>query len=284
MKELERYLSGKTVCSVPQLQKDLGLSYAKAAEMLRLGMDRGWIAPEAEGVVFAVNTRSFPRQGWTPEQCAQVSAQLDEIEVDWLTRRLQLARGNEALEPDERILQEKLSHFLELGLVHCFWGRYFLSVSDEVLQRLQELQTPLTQDDTLLMGLCDPIISLCALRKEMPAELLEMTLLPGICKDYIRERVERLLRTGEVFQPRRYEVSRQDETRFKFELMEAFLASWDLETKDEYDQKIRDLRRRVMSLPYCTPLLRRIVSQMTRDIQELSLMNIREIRHLIHSD
>ena len=47
MKELERYLSGKTACSVPQLQKDLGLSYAKAAEMLRLGMDRGWIAPEA---------------------------------------------------------------------------------------------------------------------------------------------------------------------------------------------------------------------------------------------
>ena len=118
----------------------------------------------------------------------------------------------------------------------------------------------------------------------VPAELLEMTLLPGVCKDYIRERVERLLRTGEVFQPRRYEVSRQDETRFKFELMEAFLASWDLETKDEYDQKIRDLRRRVMSLPYCTPLLRRIISQMTRDIQELSLMNIREIRHLIHSD
>lgn len=282
---METYLLGRDHISIPQLQSDLDCNYLRAAEMLRCCIEQGWVSPRVDGLRYSVNRRSFPRQEWTPERCAAVAAELDEVELDWLEQERRQALGAEALDVKAVAHREKLPHMLELGLMHEFCGKYFLTVTDGVLEQLYQLRTPLTEEDILLYALCDPIIKLCADRQKMPEKLLELEILPSYCKDYIRQQLEQLLETDALFVQQLCEVTPADERKFKFVLLEAFLSTWNFDTKEEYNARIRTVRRTLSGQFYCTPLLSRLINQVYRDIcLDLTLANIREIRHLINSE
>lgn len=78
---------------------------------------------------------------------------------------------------------------------------------------------------------------------------------------------------------------RADARIIKFVLLEAFLSTWDFDAKEEYDARIWTVRRTLSGQFYCTPLLSRLINQVYRDIRlELTLENIRKIRHLINSE
>lgn len=280
---LRLWLKGRETVTIPELQQGYAGSYSRAKRLLRSAIARFWISEEPDGLQYRVNCRSLSRGKPTPDGFAAILRGLIAQDLYWLREAQRNDNGYAPLRLSLPSREHRIEPLLKMGVIHEFCGQYFLSVDDETLRRILDCFVAIPESP-LLCTVAYPILCTCLTMGKDPEPLLKLGFIPTECSHYIRGQLPKLRRRGVHPLSLASGTNEMKCELLKFELIEAFIRTHRLETKEEYDRLAEAERDAILQSPLCSQALKDGVAVATEEIiHELTLTNIQEIYRLIAS-
>ncbi|MBO5402802.1 MAG: hypothetical protein J6A85_06500 [Clostridia bacterium] len=281
MKNDIKLLNNKERLSVPEIQAYMKCDYTAAKKYLHFCVEEGLVSDEPMGLYYPVNFRTVNPATLTPEQVDFIGTLISADELSLIAALKRKERIKLSERPEIQSSPQDYNCVLSQGLVHRFGEWYYLSITKESAEKLLEAPTD-DLDDELILYVARPIVTYCLEKGKYPMEFLSNGFLPDSCRGYIERGYSHFSRLGKKPNYTKKLPKLKNKNVLKFELIEAFIGTYDYDTKQEYEDEAQIQLSALEAEEAFPEIFKEAARDAVNEIcNELTYSNIREIRRII---